>query len=269
MKTQDLINPAEIWKESILAKMDGLVSERKYQNLDKCGREEIYVTCEGCGHFDRFYYACNLKFCPMCNWKISRRRTDILKCWTKRITQPKHLVLTQRNFETLTRTKIRRHGLAIAKLRRHKLWKGVRGGCRSTEITNDGSNGWHLHSHFLLDVDWLAMDRVSVEWGKLVNQEYGIVKIKDARSIRYLGELTKYVCKPSELAGWQPEMIAQFIHAIEGQRFFATFGTLFHEGASVRAELFSKRQPRICECGCEDWKWTSETSEMMKETRNL
>jgi hypothetical protein len=269
MNKSDLINPEVIFKESILAKLKGLVHWRVLESLNRCGNEETYQTCKGCGAWKTFYYRCSMKFCPMCNWRIARKRSELIKTWTKRIRQPKHLVLTQTNFDLLTRKKIRESRLNVSAMRRSKLWSEVRGGCVSTEITN-GGNGWHLHHHFLLDVRWLDIRDVSIEWGRRVGQEFAVVKIKDVREAEYLGELTKYVVKPAQLSSWNENLIAQFIHAIRGIRFFSTFGTLFLDGPEVRREMNQSRPPpRVCECGCGEFRWSDERSELLRDVRRL
>lgn len=263
----DLLTPEQIWKESLLAKVDGLIPEAIFQNLARCGVEEIFRTCRGCGDWSAFYYRCSMKFCPLCNWRIARSRAEVLKAWSHTISQPKHVVITQRNFPVLTRAKIRAFGRAFGKLRRNKLWADVKGGCVSTEITNEG-RGWHLHAHILADARWIDASALAVEWGRLVGQEFGIVKVKDAREGTYLGEITKYVVKGAQLASWQPDEIAQFIRAIRGVRFFAAFGTLFHLQRKIKAQLHASRPPaEPCKCGCKEFRFESETAVVLSQIR--
>lgn len=263
----DLLTPEEIWSASLLAKIEGLIPWQVYESLSKCGKEELYKTCKCCGQWTTFYYRCSLKFCPLCNWRIARQRAEVLKAWSVVIAQPKHIVITQKNFPVLTRRKIRDFGRAFGKLRRNKLWKDVRGGCVSTEITNEG-RGWHLHAHILADVDWLDAGTLAVEWGKLVGQEFGIVKVKDARGQAYLGEITKYVVKGAQLASWPAEEIAQFVRAIRGVRFFAAFGTLFHLQRKIKAKLHHDRPPaEPCECGSTVFRFETEAASVIGELR--
>ncbi len=263
----DLLEPEQIWKRSLLAKIEGFIPWQVFENLSKCGEEEIYKTCRGCGDWTGFLWRCSMKFCPLCNWRIARKRSEMLRAWSKVIAQPKHVVLTQKNFPILTRKKIRAFGRAIGKLRRNRLWKEVKGGCVSTEITNEG-RGWHLHAHILCDVRFLDASVLAIEWGKLIGQEFGIVKVKDARGQDYLGEITKYVVKGSQLASWPAEQIGEFIHAIKGVRFFATFGTLFHLQRRIRAELDNQRPAQEpCKCGCSDFRFETEEAAIAGEIR--
>ena len=128
------------------------------------------------------------------------------------------------------------------------------------EITNEGK-GWHLHGHILVDADWIDAGSLAIEWGKLVHQEFGIVKVKDARGLDYLGEVAKYVCKGAQFVSWPPEQIAEFIHAIQGIRFFRVFGTLCKMAREVRERLEAQKPgPEPCKCGCLDWRYESEAS---------
>lgn len=151
-----LIENREVHKATIEAKLSGLMNNRQFENFQKCGREEIYATCQACHKSRTFYFACNRRWCPLCNYKLTASRGAALHVWSKTITQPKHLVLTISNFTILTRKRIRDFQKALLKLRRLKVCSEIRGGCCSIEITK-GASGWHLHAHLLLDADWIDM----------------------------------------------------------------------------------------------------------------
>jgi Replication protein len=263
----DILEPEQIWQASLLAKVRGLIDYSVWDNLDRCGKEEVYITCAGCGSWKTHYYQCCLKFCPVCNWRIARERSAMLKEWSFAIKQPKHVVLTQKNFDVLNKQRVTFFRQAFAKLRRTKLWREVLGGCISIEITNEG-NGWHLHAHVLADVRWLDAGALAVEWGRLVGQEFGIVKVMDARGMSYLGEVTKYVCKPAQMVAWPPAHIAQFINTVRGIRFFATYGSLFDMQKEIRLRLRAlkpKKQP--CICGCTEVVVENERASILGELR--
>ena len=211
--------------ETVRMKLDGRFDCQQFWNFSRCGHEQIYRTCESCGDVQQFPYRCSLKWCPRCQWWITEKRKRVLQLWASRITQPKHLVLTQKNFPILTRKRFKEHTRALAKMRRSKCFRTVKGGCVTVEVTNE-RNGWHVHSHWLLDVRWLDMPSVSRTWAKLVGQSFAIVKIKDVRSTDYLKEVSKYVCEGSELASWPAEHILEFVSAVKGRRFFFPFGSL-------------------------------------------
>jgi Replication protein len=255
------------WRDAILAKLKGYLDTPQVRNLARCGNEKMFRHCRECSECKEFGYHCDLKFCPRCNHRITARRLKVLRKWADHITQPKHVVTTQRNFEVLTRTQIRKHQRALVNLRRSQVFKSVRGGCVSVELTNE-NRGWHLHAHWLLDARWIDAAELSRTWALLIGQdERAIVKVQDCRGKSYLAEVSKYVCKGSEIATWPPEEINQFLQAIHGCRFFFTFGSLFKAGKQIRAEIKSEHVPQVCDCGCSRFVWRDQTSEVCREIR--
>jgi hypothetical protein len=256
----------EVWHQTIASRLSGIAHGNQWRNFNRCGHDEIVRSCEECTNFEVFHYRCDLRFCPRCNWRRARERAEVLRAWSSKISQPKHLVTTQRNFKILTRSKIKKMLAAASKLRRRKCFQGLRGGCLSVEITNEGK-GWHLHGHWLLDCDWVDISALSIQWGKLVGQEFGIVKVKDCRQRDYIHEVSKYVVSGSELAAWKGEEIWEFICATRGQRFFFAFGSLFKESASVRESLKPAHSHRICACGCDRFRFETEEAVVIKDSR--
>lgn len=264
----ELFSVEEIWSRSLLAKIEGLIPWQVFDHLSRCGRDELYQTCMDCGRMETHYYRCNLKFCPQCNWRIARARTQLLQIWAHKVTQPKHVVLTRRNHTgILTRSLLTHTMNSFCKIRRTKLFKGMKGGCVSMEITNEGQ-GWHVHLHILCDARWIEGSELAVKWGKLMGQDFAIVNVDDAREKDYCKQVTKYVCKGSQMVTWAPEEIAQFIHAVTGKRFFATFGTMFDLRSQVRAQInFMKPPPKKCECGCGKFRHETEANSICGEIK--
>ena len=245
-----LLPEADDFHETVRAKLSGQWDAPQFWNFSRCGNEDFFRTCKECRTVEKLKYRCNIKWCPRCQWKITDARKKVLQLWTRKITQPKHLVLTQKNFPILTRRRIREHTRALARLRKKKCFQSVNGGCVSIEITNEGA-GWHLHSHWLIDARWLDMTAVSKAWGKLVGQNFAVVKIKDVRNAEYLQEVSKYVVEGSELARWPREQINEFVRAVHGLRFFFSFGSLLKLAPKIREELRALRPPgKLCDCGC-------------------
>lgn len=263
-RQRQLFRPETDWKETIRSKLDGLWETNQFWNFSRCGNDDLYRTCKDCGDVEVFPYRCSLKWCPDCQWHVTARRKKVLGLWASRVAQPKHLVTTQTNFTVLTPGRIRDNSRALAKLRRSRPFCSVKGGCVSVELTNIG-NGWHLHAHWLLDARWLDMEKISRAWGKLVGQHFAIVKVKDARDTDYLREVTKYLAKGSDVAKWPAELIHQYVVAIKGRRFFFPFGSLFKQGKEIRREINSvETQPRICECGSDDFRWEDEHAHVVR-----
>jgi hypothetical protein len=264
---RELINPADIWKASMEAKLEGRMPAQALWNFRRCGEEVIYATCTACGISRKFLFACNRKWCPRCQGRIAARRARAITIWARHIPQPKHLVLTKTNFAEVTAKKIRGFTKALTKLRRQKCFSPVRGGCVTVEMTNEGK-GWHLHSHWLLDVQWLQMEEVRDGWAKLLDQPTAIVKIKDLREKDYAQEVAKYVAKGSEMAGWEADKLWAFIASIRGCRFFFPFGSLLKQGPEIRAEIAREsRVDKSCPCGCDKIIYETEGEAVMREIR--
>lgn len=265
----ELIKTNDLLKETIRAKLEGRFDGRQYLNFERCGQEKIFRTCRECHQIEEFTYRCNIKWCPVCQWRLVKKRQQLLQIWATKIKQPKHLVLTQKNFPILTRKKIREHTRALARMRRTDCFSTVKGGSVSVEITNE-ENGWHLHSHWLIDVRWLDMEKVSQAWAQQVGQEFSIVKIMDVREKQYQQEVTKYVVEGSELAKWPAEHIVEFVSAIKGRRFFFTFGSLRGFAVQVREEL-EFQKPEVVPCGCGETRFSfqTEADQIFEEARSL
>jgi hypothetical protein len=263
----EIFAQADMFKSTVEAKLTGIATGPGIVNFYRCGHEPIFCTCTKCHKTETFAYACNRKYCPRCSPKLAKLRIAKLKIWASKITQPKHLVLTMRNFPVLTGRKIREFQKALLQLRKRELWREVKGGCATIEITNSGE-GWHLHAHLLLDVRWLDMSELAKVWGNLVGQQFGIVKIKDVRGQEYLAEVAKYVVKGNELAKWEPEQIWEFICAIRGKRFFFAFGSLFQMTKEIKRELLRQRADgKTCECGSSEFIYETEADAILGEIR--
>ena len=264
-----LLDNNDDFHETIRIKLQGLQESNQFYNFSRCGSDEIFRTCRNCGKWETFEYRCNLKWCPRCQQRLSIIRKNLIGMWAKKIAQPKHLVLTHRNFPTLTRRKIREHTRDLARMRRSKCFREVRGGCVSTEITNE-QRGWHLHAHLLIDVTWLDMPDVSRRWGKICGQEFAIVKIKDVRDRDYLHEICKYIVEGSELAKWKPDELNEFVQAVKGVRMFNSFGSLRDLAPQIRKELFSQKpDPPMCDCGSMDYTYEDQTQVTVRDAEKL
>lgn len=243
-----------VFRESILAKLRSISKVHLAGKMAECHTVVSVKKCNGCRKTTKFFNRCELFFCPICAPRLSRERRQSIEWWAKQISQPKHLVLTVRNTSDLTTEYVRFLKTQLAKLRRAKVFRSVKGGFYSMEVTNEG-RGWHVHFHLLIDTPWLCMPDVSETWGKLVGQDFAICKIKDCRGKEYLQEVTKYAVKGSELARWSPRDIATFIDTFDGVRFFGVFGTLYGKRTEWRDWIKQLQEIKpLCACGCNSWR---------------
>jgi len=249
LKQGQLWQKETMWRDSIVSKLLSVGSDLGSQ-MNTCHRDRSVRVCCGCKSKRVFWNRCELKYCPICAERLGRERRETVEAWTKQIRQAKHVVLTVRNTDTLTKTYFQWFKLQFARLRRTRLCRNWEGGFYSIETTWNES-GAHVHLHALVDARWIDARELARTWGKLVGQDFAIVKVKDARDRSYLSEVSKYVVKGSELAAWSGEKLVQFITAIDGVRMFGVFGSLYKLRKEIREWLDTVQSQRnVCECGC-------------------
>lgn len=107
-----------------------------------------------------------------------------------------------------------------------------------------------MHWHLLLHSQFIDQSALAVKWGKLVGQEFAIVKVMALRDGAYLKEVCKYVVTGSELAKWKPDQILQFVTSLQGTRLFTVFGNFVRARKIAAEQLKAERVPAVCECGC-------------------
>lgn len=247
-----------VWKESIVAKLDGVHRNELADKVRQCHTDKSVRQCRGCKAHSIFWNRCDTKWCPICAMRLSRERKESVEWWTKQISQPKHIVLTARNSDVITHGTVKHFKKAFTKLRRTAFASNWKGGFYSIEVTNEG-RGWHLHMHVLVDARWIDSGELAKTWARCIGQDFAIVKVKDCRGADYLQEVTKYAVKGNELAGWSSGDIVAFIDAFDGVRLFGVFGSLFSKRTEWKDFLDELREGRVrCQCGCSQWRILSE-----------
>jgi len=257
---------AKLHKASVEAKVFPAWRGSRADSFRKCGREKLYRECNDCRDVKEFDYHCNLKWCPCCNWRTVHVRTKELRAITTGISTLRHAVLTQRNFEHLTRSKIIEARKNLSRLRRSKLFKPVRGGCCSLEFTNE-SRGWHMHWHLLLDVRFVDEQELSKQWGSYVGQEFAICRCRAVGDTDYVREVSKYVVEGSEIAGWPAEIIVEFLQALDATRLFSVFGDWKQRRKAAAATLHEEYEPPVCDCGCSSFTYGDDLAFINRDIR--
>jgi len=248
------LEKAAVFQHSLLAKLREFGEERLLNKIGQCHQSQTVLTCRCCGERRVVDDRCNVRWCCYCGPRIARRRSEEIAIWSKQLAQPKHVVLTARNTDLITRKIVRKFAVSLYKLRRRKWQPEWSGGTWALEITNEG-RGWHLHAHMLIEARWIDAARLSKLWGRAMGQEFAIVKVKDARSAEYCAEVAKYVAKPAQVTSWQPNEIVEVIHAFNRVRVFGVFGKLIALRAQWNSLLKQQRHERgACECGECAWR---------------
>jgi hypothetical protein len=248
-----------IHKNSVAAKLREFGRAEDASKLEQCHSRYTMAVCSGCNAVSKFPNRCDQFFCPECQPRLSADRKKAVEWWTREINQPKHIVLTVKNIEDLSKPHIQEFRKWFSSLRRSTFAANWRGGFYSLEVTKEG-NGWHLHLHALVDAKWIDAIRLSDQWRKSTKGFGYIVKVKDARNRNYLAEVTKYAVKGVQLAAWSGPDIAKFIDAFRGVRAFGVFGSLY--GARTKFSEWWKQvrgAKPACACGCCTARYFSES----------
>lgn len=250
----ELFSKATAHKFSVVAKLREIGRPDLADPLAECHTIESCRVCVSCRTVVVFMNRCERHYCPECAPRLARERRESVEWWAREIREPKHVVLTTRNTDALTKNHVRWFKQCLSKLRRRKFARNWRGGFYRLEVTNE-SKGWHLHAHLLVDAGWISGAKLATEWADVVGQELAIVKVKDVHSRDYLAEVTKYTVKGSQLATWTGAAISEFIDALDGVRTFGVFGSLYGKRTEWAEWIKSLReQGPICACGCHHFK---------------
>lgn len=248
-----------IHRNCVAAKLREAGADKIASKLEDCHAHTTIAICTNCSKVRTFANRCDLFYCPQCASRLQKERAEQVAWWAAEVRQPKHVVLTVRNFQNLTPEVVDWFRDCWSKLRRSKFASNWRGGFYRFEITNEGK-GWHLHLHALVDALWIDQFRLKEQWRKNTDGAGYIVKVKDARGTDYLHEVTKYVVKGHQLAAWKPQQILEFVTAFTGKRTFGVFGSLYGkrtEFAEWIADLKSAKP--ACECGSDAHVFYDET----------
>lgn len=269
-----------VLKETIIRKLHIAGHPALAEPLERCHTQQVIKLCSGCRAKSVYYNRCENFYCPCCAGRLARDRRKSVEWWATNISQPKHVVLTARNSEVITRKHLDHFKKAFAKLRRttfctestsrpeldangqptgRQQWsRPWLGGFYSIEVTNEG-RGWHLHLHALVNSRFIDSVKLAEIWARCLGQDFSIVKVKDARDTEYLREVCKYVVKGDQMASWTPEDIAAYVVAFKGARTFGVFGALYKLRAE-HADWFKQQQADagVCPCGCAEFRIFSE-----------
>jgi len=217
-------------KKDLVRSLRDLGLEKMAARVDCCKRLVMGV---GPNHAlkPRRLGPCNTR---VCRETRQRKGRNILRGFGNALgsmSAPKHVVFTQRNLAQLTKDELlifqRQVRGLIAYMRRER---GCCGGLVSYEFKY-GLNGWHVHAHSILDLDFVPMDVLRRAWCfESQNRSIHIRRAwwtKDAPNPRGLKGLVQYIFKPEfEFDYGNPSLLRQFLTATWRVRLQEAFGTI-------------------------------------------
>lgn len=247
-----------VHKNTIAAKLHEIGEHSIAAALEHCHSEQSFLWCHDCQKHTVYHNRCDRFYCPECQPLLSRDRKTQVEWWVNQVTQPKHVVLTVRNYETLSKQDVKQFKQWFTKLRGLDFAKNWKGGFYSLECTNEGK-GFHVHLHALVDAKYICQQTLSIVWEHVTEGRGYIVRVYDARQKNYLAEVTKYAVKGSQLAQWSARDIATFIHAFDGPRKFGVFGSCYGKREQFKREMGELMKKKLeCKCGSTNIRYFSE-----------
>lgn len=223
------------------------------KSLLHCHTRQTGAVCKSCDRTKWFWNRCDLRFCPLCARRLARERQEQFRFWLQQIPHPKMMTLTIRNTEWL------HEGVETVKsawksLRRSVLFRGVKSGLWSMEVTNQG-NGWHVHLHAIVECGYIPQESLERAWSKRIGQQKSIVDIRECYGNDPAREALKYASKPAEMINWRPDQLLEYLSVTDSLRMFGVWGTLYarrKEWSEFVRDMRAKSSE--CECGCNTWR---------------
>jgi Replication protein. len=145
-----------------------------------CKQKFLVLECANCGE-ERVAVpnSCNVRICEKCLLKAFMKLKKKYSPIVKKMRKPKFMTLTWENVPILTSKVLDKIHKDVSNfLRRKGIKEHVRGGIYALEVTHKG-NGWNIHVHFLIDMDYIDQKRISEIWLKVTKNS----PIIDIRSI--------------------------------------------------------------------------------------
>lgn len=200
--------------------------DRIARQLMDCSETQLLACCSNCGHHWWVPNRCRLRVCPLCSYRIAKERARFLIAMTRHMIHPKMLTLTQPLWKRNPHEGIKLLRENFNKLRRTKLFEKVIGGAYLIEVVLK-DEGYHIHMHVMLDVEFIPYQKIFTAWKTILNFEHPSIDIRSASSNQARTYLAKDASK-SACRRTTPDQIVDWYEATKGERLFATFGKWYN-----------------------------------------
>jgi len=183
------------------------------------------TKCQCCGLEYEIILRCGDRLCPVCREKDYWRYYYKYKRIVNKFSMGKHLILTMKNPENLTKKSIRDFLTCCKTFRKVKFFKGkIIGGIFFLQVNYDVAKGWHPHGHFQLLADFIPQKILKDIWSDTIGYEsetWITEWSSPQRLLRYiLADLTEPKILPLEKK-------LEFNKAMRGVRMIQTFGKIY------------------------------------------
>ena len=207
-----------------------VLGENGYDSVSRtiktCHEVSHLAGCSKCGHTRYILHKCGHRLCPLCSYRVTQHRADLLRRLTAKLQHPKQSTLTiptQGIDHEKAFTMIQD---AFHSLRRDPIFKKIKGGAYSYEVVPHESY-YHIHLHLLVDSGFIPRQQLFSAWRKRLEVQYASVDIRSGNTPAAREYIAKYPAKNHAIST-DPELICKLYEAIKGRRLFGTFGTWYN-----------------------------------------
>jgi len=110
-------------RDTLVRKLRSIERHDLADTIDECHRDPFYRRCSDCRKVKTFFNRCENFYCPLCAARLARDRRESVKYWADLFYQPKHIVLTVKSVEKLTKEYVRKLKADFRKLRTQQWCK--------------------------------------------------------------------------------------------------------------------------------------------------
>ena len=194
--------------------------------LYRCCETESLVCCQDCGGYWWVKYRCKLRCCPICSREKSRDRATYLKAIAAHQNNCKMITLTMRRWKQDPREGIKYLRQSVQRFRDLTIMKSCKGGAYTIEVLPK-DDGWHIHCHLIVEVNYIPVKILWKAWAKCVHQDFAHARIQGASSDKIKAYICKYASK-SAIKEIGLSSIVDWFEAVKGSRLWATFGAWYN-----------------------------------------
>ena len=219
------------------------------QSLYDCETTKVLVCCAQCGAHWHVLNHCRQRVCVLCSFRVAQERKKYLTFMTRNMQHPKLITLTQQAWKYNPKKGIDFLRKSFNKLRRTKVFDGVKGGAYMIEvIPRDGY--WHIHMHILLDAPYIPYQKLFSAWRSVIHQRVPQVDIRSASDRKAREYLAKDASK-NIVYYVEPEKVVEWYEATHNKRLFATFGSWYRVkiAEAMEFDAWEKIKPVCPVCG--------------------
>lgn len=246
-----VFKPKKINADKVIEFMEAgnLSTPKQRDMMSHCGSFLTFIADYDFKH-QKLYTAdfCKNGFCPMCNYRKSRKTAEAVATIMKAIEDREKLsfiflTLTVPNVEANElKATLKDFNASFKRLSETKAFKAMsRGYIRKLEITyNEEMDTYHPHFHVIIAVDnnyfshpakYISHDNWLKMWQKATKNDtitqVNVKRVKDTKKSNAILEISKYSAKDSDYTNSQ-EVFETFYTALKGARLI-TYNAIFRD----------------------------------------